>query len=70
MVLKDYIKNLQSFVEENPEAADMKVVYAKDGEGNDFHKVEADKPCIMEFEDDTSYYLELCEDGVQMVCIN
>jgi len=36
MKLKGYIKNLQNLVDENPKAADYKVVYAVDDEGNGF----------------------------------
>jgi len=39
MKLKEYIKNLQNLVDENPEAANYKVVYGIDSEGNGFDTV-------------------------------
>lgn len=39
MKLKEYIKNLQKFVKENPDAANYTCVYSKDDEGNSYHEV-------------------------------
>lgn len=40
MTLREYIKHLNIFVQEYPEALDMTVIYAADDEGNAFQKVE------------------------------
>ena len=39
MKLRDYIENLNKFVEENPEALELEVIYSSDDEGNDFSRV-------------------------------
>jgi len=39
MILKDFIKNLNEFVEENPETLDMQVITSIDSEGNGFEYV-------------------------------
>jgi hypothetical protein len=39
MTLEKYIKNLQEFVEENPEMKDALVVTSADAEGNSFEPV-------------------------------
>ena len=39
MTLKTYIQQLNSLIEENPEYAELDVIYAKDDEGNDFQPV-------------------------------
>jgi hypothetical protein len=39
MTLKDYINNLQRFGAENPETLNLKVIYSKDEEGNEFKPV-------------------------------
>lgn len=38
MKLKDYIKNLQNIVEQNPDYADLDVI-TEDDEGNGFHTI-------------------------------
>lgn len=37
MTLKEYVENLSSFLEENPESKELPVVYASDPEGNNWH---------------------------------
>jgi hypothetical protein len=39
MTLKEFIKNLNEFVKENPETLDMQVITSKDDEGNGFNLV-------------------------------
>jgi hypothetical protein len=39
MKLKEYIENLQNFVKENPETAELVVVYSEDPEGNNYQPV-------------------------------
>lgn len=39
MKLKEYIKNLQDIVENNPEYLELQVITAKDEEGNGYDKV-------------------------------
>jgi len=39
MTLKEYIEQLQKFVEMNPETLDMDVIYSRDDEGNGFGQV-------------------------------
>lgn len=39
MTLKEFIKNLQIFAKENPEALSKRVIHSSDDEGNSFHTV-------------------------------
>jgi len=39
MTLKEFMENLNKFIEENPEALNMLVVYSSDDEGNKYHPV-------------------------------
>jgi hypothetical protein len=39
MKLKEYIEQLQKFVEMNPETLEMDVIYSRDDEGNGFQEV-------------------------------
>jgi hypothetical protein len=39
MTLKEFIENLQKFVEENPKALELEVVTSKDDEGNGYNRV-------------------------------
>lgn len=39
MILSEYIRELQSLIDENPEAAELEVVYSRDDEGNGFQSV-------------------------------
>lgn len=39
MKFKEYVDELNEYLENNPEIGDYEVVYAKDSEGNDFDKV-------------------------------
>ena len=74
MKLKQYIKNLQKFVKENPDAADYEVIYAKDSEGNGYNPVTYD-PSLGSYadrdfvqDDGTKEFKEEFE--VNAVCIN
>ena len=37
MTLEEYVEGLNDFLEMNPEAKELSVVYASDPEGNDWH---------------------------------
>ena len=39
MTLREYIKNLTTFAEENPESLDFQVVSSSDGEGNSYEGI-------------------------------
>jgi hypothetical protein len=39
MKLKDYVESLQKVLNENPDAANFKVIFARDDEGNGFQEV-------------------------------
>jgi hypothetical protein len=39
MTLKEFIENLQKFVEENPRALELEVITSKDAEGNGYNRV-------------------------------
>lgn len=39
MTLKEYIKGLEKFAEENPDTLEMQVITSKDDEGNGFNPV-------------------------------
>jgi len=39
MTLKEFIANLNKFVEENPDTLDMEVITSKDDEGNGYNPV-------------------------------
>lgn len=58
MTLREYIKYLEIFVQEYPEALDMRVIYAVDDEGNAFKKVE-NSPSFAEVDDFSERNLEL-----------
>lgn len=39
MTLKEYIKGIEDFVKQYPEALDMPVIYASNDEGNSYHTI-------------------------------
>ena len=69
MTLKEYVENLNDFLEENPEAKELPVVYASDPEGNNWHNVES-SPCLIQKDENgwvrTTYTMEKANE----VCIN
>ena len=69
MTLKEYVENLNDFLEENPEAKELPVVYASDPEGNDWHNVQS-TPCLIQKDENswrlTTYTIEKANE----VCIN
>lgn len=81
MTLAEYIKGLQDFVKENPEAANMTAVYSRDDEGNGYQEVYY-TPTLGQFNEDerefrTKASLEGYEDDEELVnfvnnavCIN
>lgn len=73
MTLKEYIQGLQEFVEENPEAADFKVVSAIDEEGNGFNEVKFG-PTLGYFDDSYGGFTHADEEELEeepnAVCIN
>lgn len=74
MKLSEYVEHLQGVLKNE---GDLEVVYSKDDEGNDFHKV-IYSGCIMYFENLEDYYLEQVDveeledypDHQQAYCIN
>lgn len=78
MKLKEYIRELNKFVQEYPEAYELPVIYSKDDEGNAYHNV-IYSPAMFQVEDLTQYYLEvvgkLGDEGIaredcNAICIN
>lgn len=78
MTLREYIKTLQEFLQENPKLADATVIYSGDDEGNDFHEVDFE-PTMGFFEDDCQDFVPLeqfddadfdPDEDVNAVCIN
>ena len=76
MTLKEYIRNLNNLVKENPGALDLEVIYSIDDEGNAFHKVHIE-PTIGYLDEDGGFKsIEQFEDwdrddsDVNSVCIN
>lgn len=70
MKFKEYIKQLKEFLQENPEAANLDVIYAKDAEGNGFDNVHYG-PTIGNFEDGDFSEEPLDNDpSFNAVCIN
>jgi hypothetical protein len=69
MTLEEYVENLNSFLEENPEAKELSVVYASDPEGNNWHYVHS-TPCLIQKDENgwrlTTYTIEKANE----VCIN
>ena len=70
MTFKQFVNNAKLFLKDNPEVADLDVIYSCDDEGNSYHKVyySPSKGYLKnsEFEivgDDTNL-------GVNAVCIN
>jgi len=51
MILKEFIDNLNEFVEENPKALNMQVVTSKDDEGNGYNQI-CDTPSVGNFDED------------------
>ena len=58
MKFKDYIKNLQEFLKEHPETAEMEVVTSIDDEGNSYNAVQFG-PSIAQFHNMKDLCLEL-----------
>ena len=76
MNLKEYVENLNKLLEERPEVGNLKVVYAKDDEGNAYYNVSC-FPAIGYHNIDHEFYEEgdqMREWGVECpvnsVCIN
>lgn len=84
MTLNEYLTQLQEFLSENPELADVKVAYAADDEGNNYsgnvygpsirhkHKSEGDYSfeTAIDKDDDVEYYEENKEELEPVVLIN
>jgi len=66
MKFKEYVENINKFLEEHPEAADMFCVYATDDDGNDYLGVDC-TPTLMSMGD----RFDVIYDGEpNRVCIN
>lgn len=78
MKLKEYIEELNKFVQEYPESLELPVIYSKDDEGNAYHNV-IYSPAMFQVEDLTQYYLEvvgklgvddIVREDCNAICIN
>ena len=58
MKFKQYVENLNNFLEEHPELAYMETIYAVDDEGNDYHSV-YNEPSLCQVEDVNTHSLEM-----------
>ena len=58
MKFKDYVENLQEFLKELPETAEMEVVVSIDDEGNGYNAVQF-LPSIAQFQNMKDLWLEL-----------
>lgn len=58
MKFKDYVENLQEFLKEHPETAEMEAVTSIDEEGNDYNAVQFG-PSIAQFHSMEDTWLEL-----------
>lgn len=66
MNLKEYLQRLNQFVKSNPSALTKTVIYATDGEGNNFEKVHYDAT-LGEFADSD---FDNASKNPNAVCIN
>lgn len=78
MKLKEYIRELNKFVQEYPEAYELPVIYSEDDEGNNYHHV-IDSPAMFQVHDVTQYYLDvvgrlgdigIAREDCNAICIN
>jgi hypothetical protein len=76
MTLKQYIENLNEFVEKNPEALEFEVIYSEDDEGNGYNRI-AYAPSKGVLDEDGEFWSEtnLSEgefefSDMNVVCIN
>ena len=75
MILKEFIKNLNEFVKENPETLEMQVITSKDDEGNSFDLIHY-TPCKGIYENSDFISFELYDDyerddsETNAVCVN
>ena len=76
MNLKDYIKQLQGILDDNPEYEKLTVIYAIDDEGNDFKKI-GFAPSLGNLNDDGDFTQEENFDEIEeenqkinVICIN
>jgi len=75
MKLKTYIENLQTFLKENPDAAEFIVVTSKDDEGNGFNPVYC-PPSLGNWDEDEREFNDHGEDEEEnygeknAVCVN
>ena len=58
MKLKEYIEELNKFVQEYPESLELPVIYSKDDEGNAYHNV-IYSPTMCQVHDIDEYYLHV-----------
>ena len=78
MKLKEYIEELNKFVQEYPESLELPVIYGKDDEGNAYHNV-IYSPTMCQVHDIDEYYLEMvgtlgnigiAREDCNAICIN
>lgn len=80
MKVKELIEYLQELVKNEPELANLEVIYSKDPEGNGFHRLDTESGGTMAVADINDYYLDpIYEDedeydgenkGTEVFCIN
>ena len=80
MKFKKYLKKLKKIAKKRPETLEMKVVYAKDDEGNGFQEIywgpsignfdENEREFISEDSEDWEEEYELTDNDKNALCIN
>lgn len=78
MTLNKWLDTIQKLIKENPEIGDYPLIYSKDDEGNEHHKVIFD-PSLAQVKDINEYNLELVgfkgdediyDKDCNVICIN
>lgn len=69
MTLGEYVENLNDFLEENPKAKELPVVYASDPEGNNWHNVQSG-PCLIQKDENGWVRITYTMEKANEVCIN
>ena len=78
MKLKEYLKYLNEFVNNDPDTLEMEIIYSSDDEGNSYHKV-INLPISCQIHDLDDYYMEMvgmegndyiAHEDLNAVCIN
>lgn len=67
--LEEYVEDLNNFLEENPKAKKLTVVYASDPESNNWHNVQS-HPCLIEKDENGHRFTTYTIEEANEVCIN